>query len=279
MAQKRMFSKRVIDADKFVDMPAQSQALYFHLALKSDDEGFVSGPNKIIRMLSLDKKYFDYLVENEYIYLFESGICLIRHWYLHNTIRKDRVCETIYHQEKGGVELDERNVYLLVKDTGETKQKADKKPMSDKCQADARQMSPQKREDKKSIDKDSIDKERVGEDFSLSDTKLADLLDSPDIDFPYKITPKALSVYTKQMDFECIAYAINEAKTMEKLSIGYVRAVLDRLLKDGITSKDKLRSAPKVRHGPSSKPVNDGEYSHKYNQQDYDNILERLKET
>lgn len=41
MANRRMFSLAVIDTDKFLDMPSTTQALYFHLGMHADDEGFV----------------------------------------------------------------------------------------------------------------------------------------------------------------------------------------------------------------------------------------------
>lgn len=52
MANKRMFSNAVIDNDKFLDMPLSTQALYFHLGMKADDDGFIASPKKIIRAVN-----------------------------------------------------------------------------------------------------------------------------------------------------------------------------------------------------------------------------------
>ena len=49
MAERRMFAKTIIDSDAFLDMPLSTQALYFHLAMRADDEGFVNNPKKIQR--------------------------------------------------------------------------------------------------------------------------------------------------------------------------------------------------------------------------------------
>lgn len=57
MAAKRMFSLDVIDTDKFMDMPNSTQSLYFHLGMRSDDEGFVSSPRKITRLSGLRQKF------------------------------------------------------------------------------------------------------------------------------------------------------------------------------------------------------------------------------
>ena len=47
MAEKRMFAKIIIDSDLFLDMPLSTQALYFHLSMRADDEGFMNNPKKI----------------------------------------------------------------------------------------------------------------------------------------------------------------------------------------------------------------------------------------
>ena len=39
MAERRMMSKKIIDSDAFTEMPLSSQALYFHLLLRADDDG------------------------------------------------------------------------------------------------------------------------------------------------------------------------------------------------------------------------------------------------
>ena len=54
MAERRMFAKNVIDSDIFLDMPLSTQALYFHLAMRADDDGFVNNPKKISRMIGAD---------------------------------------------------------------------------------------------------------------------------------------------------------------------------------------------------------------------------------
>ena len=49
MANRRMFSLDVVDTDRFLDMSASAQALYFHLGMRADDDGFVSSPRKIAK--------------------------------------------------------------------------------------------------------------------------------------------------------------------------------------------------------------------------------------
>ena len=50
IAERRMFAKTIIDSDVFLDMPLSTQALYFHLSMRADDDGFINNPKKIQRM-------------------------------------------------------------------------------------------------------------------------------------------------------------------------------------------------------------------------------------
>ena len=83
-----MFSLKVVDTDAFLDMPQSSQLLYFHLAMRADDDGFVSNPKKIMRMLGTQDDDIKVLVLKKFIIPFESGICVIKHWRIHNYIQK-----------------------------------------------------------------------------------------------------------------------------------------------------------------------------------------------
>ena len=51
MAERRMFAKTIIDSDAFLDMPLSTQALYFHLNMRADDDGFINNAKKIQRMI------------------------------------------------------------------------------------------------------------------------------------------------------------------------------------------------------------------------------------
>jgi hypothetical protein len=112
MAKRRMFSKDVIDTDHFLEMPMSSQLLYFHLALRADDDGFVSSPKRILRLIGSSDDDFKLLLAKDFIIPFESGICVIKHWRIHNYIRNDRYNETIYQDEKKLL-VEENNVYSL----------------------------------------------------------------------------------------------------------------------------------------------------------------------
>lgn len=99
MAEKRMFSKQIIDSDAFLDMPLSTQALYFHLSMRADDDGFVDNPKKIQRVIGASADDLKLLMAKRYILAFESGVIVIKHWRMHNTLRQDRYKPTVYQEE------------------------------------------------------------------------------------------------------------------------------------------------------------------------------------
>lgn len=111
MAERRMFAKTIIDSDAFLDMPLSAQALYFHLSMRADDDGFVNNPKKIQRMIGASDDDCKLLVMKRFILTFESGVIVIKHWRIHNYIQKDRYKETLYQKEKNALALDEKNAY------------------------------------------------------------------------------------------------------------------------------------------------------------------------
>ncbi|WP_415330930.1 hypothetical protein [Clostridium perfringens] len=113
MAERRMFSKTIIDSDIFLDMPLSTQALYFHLSMRADDDGFVNNPRKIQRMIGCGDDEIKLLIAKQFIIPFESGVCVIKHWRIHNYIRNDRYKPTMYQEEKGQLLLEENNMYEL----------------------------------------------------------------------------------------------------------------------------------------------------------------------
>lgn len=100
MAQRRMFSLDVCDTDSFLDLPVSSQALYFHLGMRADDDGFVSNPKKITAMVNCSADDLKLLFAKGFVIPFESGVCVIRDWRVNNYIQKDRYHETRYLTEK-----------------------------------------------------------------------------------------------------------------------------------------------------------------------------------
>ena len=113
MAERRMFAKTIIDSDAFLDMPVTARLLYYDLSMRADDEGFVNSPKKIMRMIGASEDDLRILAGRKFIIPFESGIVVIKHWKIHNYIRKDMFHKTKYQDEKSMLMLDENNAYSI----------------------------------------------------------------------------------------------------------------------------------------------------------------------
>ena len=118
MANRRMFSLDVVDTDSFLDMPLTAQVLYFHLGMRADDDGFISNPKRVQRMVGCNDDDLKLLLAKGFIIPFESGVCVIRHWKVHNYIRSDRYKKTAYRSEMERLSVLENGEYSLMDAVG-----------------------------------------------------------------------------------------------------------------------------------------------------------------
>ena len=147
MAERRMFTKKITDSDPFTEMPLSAQALYFHLNMNADDDGFLNNPKKIQRSIGASEDDLKLLIAKRFILIFEKGIIVIKHWRMHNLLRKDRYTETQY--------LEEKETLMLQKD-GSYTEKPPELPMATTWQPNGNQVATQYSIGKDSIGKDSI---------------------------------------------------------------------------------------------------------------------------
>ena len=113
MAKKRMFSTQITESDAFTGMPLSSQALYFHLSLNSDDDGFLDSPRRVQRMIGASDDDMSLLIAKKFIIPFDSGVIVIKHWKINNYIRKDRYTPTVYTEEMSMLTTKENGAYSL----------------------------------------------------------------------------------------------------------------------------------------------------------------------
>ncbi|MFZ7340603.1 replisome organizer [Streptococcus suis] len=148
MADKRMFSLKIVDSDLFLDMPLSSQCLYFHLSMRADDDGFVDNPKKIIKIIGANDDDLKILITKGFVIVFERGIIVITHWKINNFIRKDRYKPTMYIEQKQQLYQTENGTYISEENVG--------------CHlVNQRLSSGQPSIDKGRLDKVSIDKGRI----------------------------------------------------------------------------------------------------------------------
>lgn len=143
-----MFAKSITDSDEFLKLPLKSQLLYFHLCMHADDDGFVGNPTSIQRMVGVTAKSMEPLLNAKYVIPFNSGVCVIKHWRIHNYIQSDRYRETIYLSEKRAITLGEGKEYIEI----------DGKCIQDVSTMDT-ECTPRLGKDR--LGEDSIDQERV----------------------------------------------------------------------------------------------------------------------
>ena len=138
MAKKRMYSNAVTDSDAFIEMPSASQALYFHLNQGADDDGFNNQIQLAMLKAHASTDDLKILMAKNFVIRFECGVIVIKHWRLHNTLRKDRYTPTNYQDELQMLGIKENGSYTLG------------------CQTVAKRL-PQNSIDKNSIEENSID--------------------------------------------------------------------------------------------------------------------------
>jgi hypothetical protein len=141
MAERRMFTKTIIDSDAFLDMPLSTQSLYFHLGMRADDDGFINNPKKIQRMIGCSDDDLKLLFAKRFILVFDSGVIVLKHWKMHNYIQSDRYKPTVYKQEKSLLQLKENGSYTM---------------MDTECIQDGYKMDTQVRLGKVRLGKDNI---------------------------------------------------------------------------------------------------------------------------
>lgn len=141
MAERRMFTKKVTDDDNFMSLSSSAQALYLHLSMSADDDGFSNQVSVSMFKAHASVQDLQALLEKRYIYQFENGVIVIKHWRMANALRKDRYTPTAFQKELKRLEIKDNGSYTW---------------LPDGCQVVAKRL-PQDSIGKNSIDKDSID--------------------------------------------------------------------------------------------------------------------------
>ena len=118
MAERRMFTQKIVDSDAFLDMPLSTQALYFHLNMRADDDGFVNNPKKVQRMVGASEDDLKLLIAKRFLIAFENGVVVIKHWRMHNLLRKDRYNATQYVEQMNMLTLKDNGSYTEVEGGG-----------------------------------------------------------------------------------------------------------------------------------------------------------------
>lgn len=104
---------KIVDSDAFLDMPLSTQCLYFHLNMRADDDGFIDNPKRVMKIVGASQDDLKLLTAKRFILAFESGVMVIKHWRMHNTLSQSRYHATQYVDEKSMLKLKENGSYSL----------------------------------------------------------------------------------------------------------------------------------------------------------------------
>ena len=119
MTIKRMFSLKILGSTEFLSLPPSPQILYIHLCMRADNDGFISNPSVILRMLSIRSSNLELLKKSGLILSFEgSKAVAIKHWHVHNSIKEELKWNlNNCRQEKMLVTLNDSGEYQLTAPT------------------------------------------------------------------------------------------------------------------------------------------------------------------
>lgn len=154
MAEKRMLTKKVTDDDSFVSLSSAAQALYLHLTMSADDDGFNNQVSLSMFKSHATEEDLKALLEKKYIYRFDNGVIVIKHWKMANAIRKDRYNQTAYKELLSLLHVKENGSYTMI--SSECQPSGNQ--MATNCQPNDNQWLPQVRLDKVSIDNIDVSK-------------------------------------------------------------------------------------------------------------------------
>lgn len=223
MASKRMLTKKVTDDDNFLSLSSSAQALYLHLMMSADDDGFSNQVSLSMFKAHASVQDLQALLENRYIYQFENGVVVIKHWRMANALRKDRYTPTVFQEEFAKLGIKDNGAYTW---------------LPNGCQM----VAPEKN----SIGKDSIDKVNKGNKDRVADNTL-DVIDSYDFDEETKEVIKdwikykqekrqgykemGLKSFVKQVHNKCQEYGFKSVREVieKSMSSNYQGVVWDWL--------------------------------------------------
>ena len=226
MAERRMYARSVVHSDAFLSMPPTSQNLYFHLGIVADDDGFVSNPRMIMRMVNSTEDDLKILLAKRFVLGFESGIVVIKHWKINNYIQKDRYKRTLYQEEFNRLGIKKNGSYTEISNT--------------QCIQDVYKVDTQ---DRLELGKDSIGK--------LSEGKMNEGLE--DIICFYRnnvfdqssIAITTLNSYLDDFSKEIIMKAIEIACKRNKGRLDYIEGILKDWRKKGYSTIEEVENERK----------------------------------
>ena len=214
MADRRMFSKKIVDTDAFLDMPSTARLLYYDLAMRADDEGFIGSPKGVMRTTGASNDDMNILIMRKFVIPFDSGVVVIRHWKIHNYIQNDRFKPTVYVEEKAQLSKGSDNAYQV--DTNRIQ--------------NVSSLDTQVR-----LGKDSKGKDSIGEVKSIAHPEVSGVVEETPFDIFWKAYPRKTGKGDARKKF---------AKALTKTSFENIMAALGKVKASAQWKKDDGQFVP-----------------------------------
>ncbi len=289
MAQRRMFSQKITETDKFLDMGLTAQSLYFHLGMNADDDGFVGNPKSIKRMIGASEDDLKALVEKDYLIVFEDGVVVIKDWRVSNYVKPDRYTPTIYTDDRKLIGLDKNKRYQFVSDLEPERNQVGTK-MSPECIQAGDKMEPnciQNGSKNKNESSNENSQPQQGQGFNSMEpnwnqngtemdpqvrlgkdrvklSKSKDNLNtttSTTLNSYYEklASPKSkieFKTFVNELGRDVVAFAIDSmSDNADRPSFAYLRTILNRYQQQGLTSIEAVQRDDDVHNGRVVAPV------------------------
>ena len=229
MGNRRMISKTVTQTHRFLRLPLEAQALYFHLIQNCDDDGVVEA-YPIIRMIGASEDNLGLLeIRNFVRHLNDEMVYFVADFHEQNTVRKDRYTPSIYK------DLLEQNADNLITDSDDTTGKPN-------------------------ISKDNISKGKVSKGSSKetqeekTTTTTAPIFSQEFINLynsfeqesgrPLSaIQQQELGYMLDEFNADLIYEALKEAVNQGKVNFAYIKAILARWKQDNLLTVELVRNS------------------------------------
>lgn len=220
MAVKRMMNTNIINTDEFLSMPMSARLLYYDFCMRGDDDGFIDSPQKIMKMNGCSQDDLKVLVTKKYVIPCENGIFVITHWFIHNTIRRDRYNPTMHIEARNNLKLVDK---IYQKDD----EKANWQPVGNHLATNW-----QPRKEKNSSNNYNIEHFQEKSVFDYLEEEFGKLLSPMEIEV----------VKTWNYDIEIIKLAIKEASTNNQRSIKYIDKILYNWEQANLKSSEEVKN-------------------------------------
>ena len=110
MARRRCFSNDILGSGAFCALPPRSQLLYIQMNMDADDDGVVANVRPAMAKAGARTRDIQPLLDQRFV-LKCGRVYVIKHWFLANTIKRDRYHPTTWQEDIKHLSIREDGAY------------------------------------------------------------------------------------------------------------------------------------------------------------------------